>query len=209
MRFFGFGKKRVPDTTRPSVTPAGREEHPPHVPASREIVIYGTNDGARCRQVRALLEKHGYAYQDVRVDEDLSTRSWLQRMTGDDALPKVFVGSECYGGFEDIQVRVFDGSFDRILRGEADQNNKIDELALLKEEMSATAIFTLLRRREILTITEGEMAMDVWAEPLANPPLVYYEGTPHPIDELESIAEQIVTRLKAGDIKVSWKEDTS
>jgi glutaredoxin len=207
MRFFGFGKRRVPDTTRPLAAQAGREEHPPHVPASREIVVYGTDDGARCRQVRALLEKCGYAYQDVWVDEDLSTRSWLQRTTGDDALPKVFVGSECYGGFEDIQVLVFDGRFDRILHGEADLDNKIDELAALKEEMSATAIFTLLRRGEILTITEGEMATDVWAEPLANPPLVYYEGTPHPIDELESLAAQIVTRLKAGDITVRWKED--
>jgi glutaredoxin 3 len=125
MRFFDFGKKRVPDTTRSLAAPAGREEHPPHVPASREIVVYGTNDGARCRQVRALLEKRGYAYQDVRVDEDLSTRSWLQRTTGDDALPKVFVESECYGGFEDIQVLVFDGRFDRILRGEADLDNRV------------------------------------------------------------------------------------
>ena len=50
--------------------------------------------------------------------------------------------------------------------------------------------------------------MDTWAEPFANPPLVYYEGIPHPIDELASIVEQIMTRLKAGEIKVSWKEDS-
>ena len=207
MRFFGFGKKRDPDRARAPVTPSGHEEHHPHVPASRDIVVYGTSDGVRCRQVRELLDKRANTYQDVRVDEDLSTRSWLQRTTGDDALPKVFVGSECYGGFEDTQVLVFDGRFDRILRGEADQDDKLDELAALKEEMSATAIFTLLRRGEILTITEGEMATDVWAEPLANPPLVYYEGSPHSIDELESIVAQIVTRLKAGDIAVIWKEE--
>jgi glutaredoxin 3 len=207
MRFFGFGKKRVPDTTRPVPTPTGREAPPPQVPAAGEIIVYGTTDGARCRQVRALLEARGYAYQDVRVDEDLSTRSWLQRTTGDDALPKVFVGSKCHGGFEDIQVLVFDGRFDRLLRGEADQDHAVDELAALKEEMSAPAISTLLRRGEILTITEGEMAMDVWAEPLANPPQVYYEGTPHAIDKLESIAEQIVTRLADGDITARWQED--
>ena len=51
------------------------------------------------------------------------------------------------------------------------------------------------------------MVMDAWAESLANPPLVYYEGTPHPIDELESIVEQIVRRVKAGEIVVSWKGD--
>jgi hypothetical protein len=33
------------------------------------------------------------------------------------------------------------------------------------------------------------MATDVWAEPLANLPLIYYEGTPHPIGELESIVD--------------------
>jgi glutaredoxin len=208
MRFFGFGKKRVPDSARPPVTPSEREEHSPHAPPSREIVVYGSSDGARCRQVRDLLEKRAYTYHDVRIDEDLSTRSWLQRTTGDDALPKVFIGPKCYGGLENIQVLVFDGRFDRILRGEADQDNPSDEMAALKAEMNAGAMFNLLRQGEILTITEGDMATDAWAEPLANPPSVYYEGTPHPIGELESIVAQIMTRLKAGDIEVSWKEDT-
>jgi glutaredoxin 3 len=208
MRFFGFGKKRAPDMAEPSVTPASREEHQPNAPAPREIVVYGTSDGARCRQVRALLEKRGYTYQDVRVDEDLSTRSWLQRTTGDDALPKIFIGPHCYGGLEDLQVLAFDGRLDRILHGEADPGGKGDESAALKNEMSVSAIFTLLRQGEILTIKEGDMAMDAWAEPLANPPLVYYEGMPHAIDELESVVEQIVTRLRAGEIAVSWKEDT-
>jgi glutaredoxin 3 len=207
MRFFGFEKKRDPDAAQSLARSAKFEEHPPNASTHREIVVYGTSDGARCRQVRALIEKRGYTYQDVRVDEDLSTRSWLQRTTGDDALPKVFIGPKCYGGFEDIQVLVFDGRFDSILRGEADQDSKIDALAALKKERSASAIFTLMRQGEILTITEGEMAMDAWAEPLANPPLVYYEGIPHPIDELESIVEQIMTRLRTGEIEISWKED--
>jgi glutaredoxin len=207
MRFFGFGKKRAADTGQASTTPTGGEEHAPTGGSVRNIVVYGTSDGARCRQVRALFERRGYVYEDVRVDEDLSTRSWLQRTTGDDALPKVFIGTKCYGGFEDMQVLVFDGTVDRILRGEADLVGKTDELAALKEEMSANAILTLLRKGEILTIREGEMEMDAWAEPLANPPLVYYEGTPHPIDALESIVEQIVRRRQAGEIEVSWKEE--
>ncbi len=208
MRFFGFGRKPVADSARPPVTPSEREEYSPQVPASRDIIVYGTSDGVRCRQVRDLLEKRAYPYQDVRVDEDLSTRSWLQRTTGDDALPKVFIGPKCYGGLENIQVLVFDGRFDRILRGEADQDNASDAMAALKAEMNAGSILSLLRQGEILTLTEGDMATDVWAEPLANPPLVYYEGTPHPIGELESIVAQIITRLRAGDVEVSWKEDS-
>ena len=208
MRFFGFGKRRVADSARPPVRPSAREESSPPAPTSRDIVVYGTSDGVRCRQVRDLLEKRAYPYQDVRVDEDLSTRSWLQRTTGDDALPKVFIGPKCYGGLENIQVLVFDGRFDHILRGETDQDHASDEMAALKAEMNAGSILSLLRQGEILTVTEGDMATDVWAEPLANPPLVYYEGTPHPISELESIVAQIMTRLRTGDIEVSWKEDS-
>ena len=208
MRFFGFGKRRVADSAHPPSRPLVREASSPPAPASRDIVVYGTSDGVRCRQVRDLLEKRAYPYQDVRVDEDLSTRSWLQRTTGDDALPKVFIGPQCYGGLETIQVLVFDGRFDRILRGETDQDHTSDEMAALKAEMDAGSILSLLRQGEILTVTEGDMATDVWAEPLANPPLVYYEGTPHPISELESIMAQIMTRLQTGDIEVSWKEDS-
>jgi glutaredoxin len=188
------------------MSPTNSEERSPNAPSHRDLVVYGTSDGARCQQVRALIAAHGYTYEDARVDEDLSTRSWLQRITGDDALPKVFIGPKCYGGFEDIQVLVFDGRFERILRGETDANEN-DALAALKAEMSVSAISTLMRQGEILTITEGEMAMDAWAEPLANPPLVYYEGVAHPIHKLTSIVEQIVARLNAGEIGVSWKDD--
>jgi hypothetical protein len=47
----------------------------------------------------------------------------LQWTTGDDALPKVCIGPKCYGGLENIQALVFDGSFDRILCGEGNQDN--------------------------------------------------------------------------------------
>ncbi len=207
MRFFGFGKKRTPPGADQPAVSSAPAENPTAPSAALEILVYGTGDGARCRQVRALLDKRGYPYKDVRVDEDLSTRAWLQRTTGDDALPKVFIGTKCYGGFEDIQVLAFDGTLDRLLRGEQIEEGRDNELTALKKEVSVSAILTLLRKGEILTIREGEMEMDAWAEPLANPPQVYYEGLPHPIEEMEGIVKQIVARLKGGEIEVTWKED--
>jgi glutaredoxin len=207
MRFWRFGKKPAPDV------PEQPHESPllqgaiPDAEVSQPITVYGTDDGSRCRQVRSLLEKHGYPFKDVRVDDDLSTRSWLQRTTGDDALPKVFVGSQCYGGFEDLQVLIFDGTLPRLLRGEADLERTDAAMTRLRQEKSASALATLLRRGEILTIKESGLEMDVWTEPLANPPLVYYEGTPHPMGELDGIVEQIVARLAAGEIEIRWQED--
>lgn len=207
MRFFGFGRKRATTESTQPVTPPHPVDPAPPPPTAPEIVVYGTSDGSRCRQVRGLLDRRGYAYRDVRVDEDLSTRAWLQRTAGDDALPKVFVGTTCYGGFEDLQTLVFDGTIERILRGETIEGGADDELAALKQEMSVSAIVTLLRKGEILTIQEGEMEMDAWAEPLATPPQIYYEGHPHPIREMEGIVAQIVARLNAGEIAVVWKGD--
>jgi glutaredoxin len=207
MRFWGFGKKPAPDVPEQSSVSPIYQDVTPSTRATKEVIVYGTSDGTRCRQVRTLLEKHGYTFKDVRIDDDLGTRSWLQRTTGDDALPKVFVGSQCYGGFEALQVLVFDGTFSRILRGEVDTERTDEAVAILKKERSISALAALLRRGEILTIKESGMEMDAWAEPLANPPLVYYEGAPHPIAELEGIVEQIIARVEAGDLEIRWKEN--
>lgn len=207
MRFFGFGKKRPPAVSGSSTSPALPASDAGHTtPVFHEIVVYGTTDGTRCRQLRTLLEKQGYTYKDVRVDADLGTRAWLQRTTGDDALPKVFIGTQCYGGFEDIQVLAFDGRLERLVHGETLQDGPEDDVAALKNDLNAVSMITLLRQGEILTIREGGMETDAWAEPMANPPTVYYEGSPRPLTELERIVEDILTRLKAGEIEVHWKE---
>ena len=51
MRFFGFGKKRAPEAAQPPIPSANREVAPPPAPELREIVVYSTSDGARCRPI--------------------------------------------------------------------------------------------------------------------------------------------------------------
>ncbi len=64
-----------------------------------------------------------------------------------------------------------------------------------------------LRDGEYLEITTGGGAFEVWAEPLANPPAVYYEGEQHPIGELDRIAEKIIHEMHSGEIRCRWVED--
>ena len=64
-----------------------------------------------------------------------------------------------------------------------------------------------LRDGEYLEITTGGGAFEVWAEPLANPPAVYYEGEQHPIGELDRIAEKIISEMHRGEIRCRWVED--
>lgn len=64
-----------------------------------------------------------------------------------------------------------------------------------------------LRDGEYLEVTTGGGAFEVWAEPRANPPAVYYEGEQHPIGELDRIAEKIIGEMLRGEIRCRWVED--
>ena len=72
-------------------------------------------------------------------------------------------------------------------------------------------LFDILRRRlregDYLEISTGGGAFEVWAEPLASPPSVYYEGEQHPISELDRISEKILAELRAGEIRCRWVAD--
>ncbi len=64
-----------------------------------------------------------------------------------------------------------------------------------------------LKDGDYLEITTGGGAYEVWAEPRANPPAVYYEGEQHPIGELDRIAEKIIQEMRRGEVRCRWVED--
>ncbi len=64
-----------------------------------------------------------------------------------------------------------------------------------------------LKEGDYLEISTGGGAYEVWAEPLASPPAVYYEGEQHPIMELDRIAEKIIGEMRRGEIRCRWVED--
>ena len=202
--WLGIGKKK--ESSNEFVSGSLTDTVSKTIQDDKDIVVYSSNDATRCVSVRELLERNQYEFKDVRVDKDLSTRGWLQRTTGDDALPKVFAGSRSLGGFEDVQAMISDGTFEQAIRGDLDESGD-QEMEQLKEDMTATSIAELLRRGEILTIDEGGSETDVWAEPFATPPVVYYEGAPEPIEEIEAVAQRIVDRIASGEIEFIWKDE--
>jgi hypothetical protein len=64
-----------------------------------------------------------------------------------------------------------------------------------------------LREGDYLEVSTGGGAYEVWAEPLGNPPSLYYEGEQHPLAQLDSIAEKIFREMHAGEISCRWVED--
>ena len=64
-----------------------------------------------------------------------------------------------------------------------------------------------LRAGDYLEISTGGGAYEVWAEPYASPPTVFYEGERFPLSELDRIAERIMEEMRRGEIHCRWVED--
>ena len=64
-----------------------------------------------------------------------------------------------------------------------------------------------LRAGDYLEVSTGGGAYEVWAEPYASPPAVFYEGERFPLAELDRIAERIMEEMRRGEISCRWVED--
>ena len=68
-----------------------------------------------------------------------------------------------------------------------------------------------LKRRltegDYLEIKTGGGAYEVWAEPYASPPAIFFEGEKYPISELDRIARRIVEEMHRGELRWRWIED--
>jgi hypothetical protein len=77
----------------------------------------------------------------------------------------------------------------------------------LTEDVTLEELKRRLREGDYLEISTGGGAYEVWAEPLASPPAIYFEGEQHPISELDRIVQRIMDEMHRGEIRCRWVED--
>jgi glutaredoxin 3 len=81
-----------------------------------EIVLYARARSRPCRRARRLLERRGYAFEEVDVGDD-GLRVNLIEATGRKTLPLVFLGGRLVGGLGEIMTLEHSGELDRLVRG--------------------------------------------------------------------------------------------
>lgn len=102
--------------TLPLLRRAGLSGWTEAVMDQEEIVIYARVRSRSCRRVRRLLERKGYAFEEMDVgDEELRAR--LVETTGRKVVPLVFLGGRLVGGLEEIEALDRSGDLDRLLQG--------------------------------------------------------------------------------------------
>ena len=81
-----------------------------------EIVFYARSRSRSCRRARRLLERKGYAFEEVDAGDD-GLRVSLIEATGRKTLPLVFLGGRLVGGLGEVQALEHSGDLDRLVRG--------------------------------------------------------------------------------------------
>ena len=81
------------------------------------VQVYTKRSCPYCAMAKALLAKKGVPYEEVDVEDDDATRSWLVEATGQRTVPQIFVDGRSLGGFTDIAAMDREGKLDPVLRG--------------------------------------------------------------------------------------------
>jgi glutaredoxin 3 len=81
------------------------------------VVVYGRSGCGYCRRARALLERKGVAYTEIDVEHVAGARAEMERRSGRDTVPQIFVGDRHLGGYDDIDALDARGELDPILAG--------------------------------------------------------------------------------------------
>lgn len=77
--------------------------------------MYTTRICPFCVMAKRLLSQKGVSFDEVRVDEDLSRREEMMRITGRRTVPQIFVGETHVGGFDDLSALERAGGLDPLL----------------------------------------------------------------------------------------------
>ena len=81
-----------------------------------EIVMYSTGWCPYCVRARALLERKGLAFREIKIDEDPAERdAMLARSGGRRTVPQIFVGDHHVGGFDDLYALDKAGKLDELI----------------------------------------------------------------------------------------------
>ena len=81
-----------------------------------EITIYSTGWCPYCERARALLERKGLLFQEIKIDEDNTQRDlMLARSGGRRTVPQIFIGDRHVGGYDDLYALDKAGELDKLL----------------------------------------------------------------------------------------------
>lgn len=82
-----------------------------------DVRIYTTHLCGYCHAAKALLKRHGVAFQEIDCSSDPTTRRWLVEQTGQRTVPQIYIAGVPVGGFRELSELEREGRLAAILEG--------------------------------------------------------------------------------------------
>ena len=80
-----------------------------------KIIVYSTLICPYCNAAKRLLQQKDLAYEEIRVDLDLSKRQDMIQKSGRTSVPQIFINDQHIGGFDELNALNRSGKLDQIL----------------------------------------------------------------------------------------------
>ncbi len=80
-----------------------------------EVLMYCTETCPFCQRALRLLEKKGVTPVRIDVDDDPGKWEEMEKRTGRDTVPQIYIGERHVGGFDDLVELDMDGELDPLL----------------------------------------------------------------------------------------------
>lgn len=77
--------------------------------------MYGTLFCPYCMRARKLLKSKGIDYEEIRVDSDKKQRKEMERLSGRNSVPQIFIDQKAIGGYDEMAALNRKGELDILL----------------------------------------------------------------------------------------------
>jgi glutaredoxin 3 len=79
------------------------------------VIVYTTDQCARCVTAKALLTKRGATFEEINLAKDPDGRDELSRCTGMITFPQIVIGEHTVGGLDELIAADRDGRLKQLL----------------------------------------------------------------------------------------------
>lgn len=82
----------------------------------KKIVIYTTSICPYCVRAKALLERKGFAYEEINAENEKVREEMIQKAGGMRTVPQIFIGDTHVGGSDDLYALDKEGKLDKMVK---------------------------------------------------------------------------------------------
>lgn len=175
-------------------------------PDDATVVIYCTTEtGEIAERIRDVFRRREVYVRLVNLASHPHMARQIAQETEVFVAPYVYIRGRFWGAENEVVALDESGELDVVLRGDldalSDEARRIGRVrGTFSADLTEDNILDRLRRGHILTVDD----LDCWYEGDGAEPKFFYQGGPHPVDEMPAVAQEIARAAAADEIQCQW-----